>query len=74
MQKCVDITFLEPGDDRIAEVNKTNCFNSTDIGAADIFTVTMRASGSEEYRSSAERALHLAGWLPLLAAGAWMLS
>ncbi|KAH7358709.1 hypothetical protein B0T11DRAFT_330471 [Plectosphaerella cucumerina] len=79
LYSCVDITFLEPGDDRIAEVNDTNCFNSTDIGAADIYTVTMRASGSDEYRSSAVRRLHsylgpAVGWAPLLAAGLWMLA
>ena len=26
-------------------MNETNCFNSTDIGAADIYTLTMRESG-----------------------------
>ncbi|EEY15766.1 conserved hypothetical protein [Verticillium alfalfae VaMs.102] len=46
LYSCVDITFGEPGDERIAEINSTNCFNSTDIGAADIYTITTRASGS----------------------------
>ncbi|KAK1249055.1 hypothetical protein MKX07_002571 [Trichoderma sp. CBMAI-0711] len=38
---CVDITFVEPGDKRIPEVNGTNCFNSSDIGFADIGTITI---------------------------------
>ncbi|KAL7788200.1 hypothetical protein V8C37DRAFT_240995 [Trichoderma ceciliae] len=38
---CVDITFVDPGDERIAPVNGTNCFNSTDIGFADIETITI---------------------------------
>ena len=75
LSQCVDITFLEPGDDRIDEVNSTNCFNSSDIGVADIYTVTMRRSGSDEYESSAVRRLQTylspaLGWVPLLAAGA----
>lgn len=80
LPQCVDITFLEPGDDRIDEVNSTNCFNSTDIGVADIYTVTLRSSGSDEYVStSAVRGLQsylipVLGWAPLLGAGLWLLS
>lgn len=80
LYSCVDITFLEPGDDRIDEVNSTNCFNSTDIGVADIYTVTLRSSGSDEYVStSAVRGLQsylipVLGWAPLLGAGLWLLS
>lgn len=77
-QKCVDITFLEPGDERIAEVNSTNCYNSTEIGAADIYTITTRESGSDEYISAADPTIALSafdvsllGWLPLLGAGIW---
>ncbi len=43
--QCVDITFAEPGDPRIPLVNETNCFNSTDIGIGDVYTLTLRASG-----------------------------
>ncbi|KAL2758330.1 hypothetical protein ACRALDRAFT_2100394 [Sodiomyces alcalophilus JCM 7366] len=78
LYSCVDITFLEPGDERIAEVNATNCYNSTEIGAADIYTITTRESGSDEYVSAADPALSLSvfgapllGWLPLLGAGIW---
>ncbi|KAH6608801.1 hypothetical protein Trco_002147 [Trichoderma cornu-damae] len=38
---CVDITFVDPGDKRIPAVNGTNCFNSSDIGFADIETITI---------------------------------
>ncbi|KAM0276524.1 hypothetical protein ACHAQH_006673 [Verticillium albo-atrum] len=78
LYSCVDITFAEPGDERIAEVNSTNCFNSTDIGAADIYTITIRKSGSDkEEKSGAEAALRstaLLGWLPLLSAGIYLLA
>ncbi|EGY19664.1 hypothetical protein VD0002_g3967 [Verticillium dahliae] len=78
LYSCVDITFAEPGDERIAEVNSTNCFNSTDIGAADIYTITTRASGSNTVvKSGAEAVLRssaLLGWAPLLAAGAFLLA
>ncbi|OBT75568.1 hypothetical protein VF21_05857 [Pseudogymnoascus sp. 05NY08] len=33
---CVDIIFAEP--ENVAEVNKSNCFNSSDIGFNNIFT------------------------------------
>ncbi|KAF4449215.1 gpi anchored protein [Fusarium austroafricanum] len=75
LYSCVDIIFADPGDKRLAEVNETNCFNSTDIGFADVYTITTKASGSDEYasKSGATRALRQlgwAGWLPLAAAGA----
>ncbi|KAJ4385991.1 hypothetical protein N0V93_008882 [Gnomoniopsis smithogilvyi] len=44
---CVDITFAEPGDSRIAEVNESNCFNSNDMGFADVYTVVTRASDAD---------------------------
>lgn len=75
---CVDIIFAEPGDPNLAEVNETNCFNSTDIGFAEIFTITTKKSGSDEYiiRSNdadSLRRFSWAGWLPLLGAGLWVL-
>ncbi|KAK0628315.1 hypothetical protein B0T17DRAFT_614250 [Bombardia bombarda] len=45
---CVDIEFRDPGDPAIAEVNETNCFNTTDLGVADIYTITVRASGQPQ--------------------------
>jgi hypothetical protein len=52
LQQCVDITFADPGDPRIPIVNETNCFNSTDIGVADIYTLTLRASGQGAVNAS----------------------
>lgn len=46
-QQCVDITFVEPGDDRLEIVNETNCFNSNDIGFADVYTIVTRESGAD---------------------------
>nr|XP_036574909.1 protein-like protein 2 [Colletotrichum truncatum]KAF6781394.1 protein-like protein 2 [Colletotrichum truncatum] len=45
LYSCVDIEFAEPGDPKIEKVNETNCFNSVDIGMADVYTITTRASG-----------------------------
>lgn len=76
--QCVDVTFLEPGDERIAEVNETNCYNSTDIGAADIYSITLRESGSDDPVSGAtpsvKQAAAMLGWLPLMGAGLWLLA
>ncbi|KAH8648466.1 hypothetical protein BX600DRAFT_502882 [Xylariales sp. PMI_506] len=69
---CVDITFVEPGDSRVAEVNETNCFNSTDIGFADLYTITTKASGSSANASTSGAALSIAqagsSWLSFMEA------
>lgn len=78
-KQCVDITFVEPGDSRLAEVNETNCFNTTEIGFADVFSLTLRASGQAEGATSgAERALRhplasYLGYLPVVVGGLWAL-
>ena len=38
LYNCVDITFAEPED--VAQVNETNCYNSTDIGFSLVFTTS----------------------------------
>ena len=43
--QCVDIEFRDPGDPAIPRVNETNCFNSTDLGFAEIYTITTKAIG-----------------------------
>ncbi|KAK3298719.1 uncharacterized protein B0H64DRAFT_81128 [Chaetomium fimeti] len=77
LYSCVDITFAEPGDPRIPLMNETNCFNSTDIGAADVYTLTMRESGEgRDKPNAAARGLHqLAYWayVPLALGGVWAL-
>lgn len=80
---CVDIEFADPGDSRIGDVNKTNCFNSTDIGFAEIYTITTQAVGSSAnastsgalagiWRRSAP-AWTVAGYLPVILGGIWLL-
>ncbi|ORY55697.1 uncharacterized protein BCR38DRAFT_356716 [Pseudomassariella vexata] len=81
---CVDITFVEPHDERLARVNETNCFNSTDIGFADLYTITTKAIGSTanattsgagaiaDLRSSSSWASWL-GYVPILVGGVWYL-
>lgn len=80
LYSCVDITFVEPDDPRLAEVNETNCFNSTDIGFADIYSITTRASGETNATTSAAahalsypRAMASLGWLPIVVGGLWVL-
>lgn len=77
--QCVDITFAEPGDPRIAHVNETNCFNSSDIGFAELFTLTLRESGQGEASISAAahglaaNSLAYWGYLPVVVGGLWAL-
>jgi hypothetical protein len=42
LYNCVDITFADPKD--VAEVNETNCFNSSDISFQLVFSTTALAS------------------------------
>lgn len=58
--QCVDIEFAEPGDSRIPDVNKTNCFNSTDIGFTDIYTITTKEVGASANEPVRSRAVALA--------------
>ncbi|KAL2075972.1 hypothetical protein VTL71DRAFT_915 [Oculimacula yallundae] len=55
---CVDITFTEPKD--VADVNDTNCFNSSDLSFNNVYSIT--ASGQS---SSAVKSLAQASFLPL---------
>ncbi|VUC34131.1 unnamed protein product [Clonostachys rosea] len=36
---CVDIEFAAPGDPKIEKVTEDNCFNSTDLGFAEIYAI-----------------------------------
>ncbi|KAI1778720.1 hypothetical protein F4818DRAFT_226846 [Hypoxylon cercidicola] len=80
---CADITFAEPGDEKIAKVNESNCFNSTDLGFAEIYTVTTQEIGAAAnmttsdapgswYRSSSTWTWM--GYLPLVISSLWLLS
>lgn len=75
--QCVDIIFAEPGDPRIPVVNETNCFNSTQFGFSQIYTITTQEPILDVVStttSSAEsfRTYSWAGWLPLVAGAMWM--
>ncbi|KAI0873274.1 hypothetical protein GGS24DRAFT_402414 [Hypoxylon argillaceum] len=79
---CVDITFAAPGDPRIGEVNDTNCYNSSDLGFASLYTITTTAIGSNanNVTVSAASSLRLLGssmwalgYLPLLVGATWLL-
>ncbi|KAK2592441.1 hypothetical protein QQS21_009857 [Conoideocrella luteorostrata] len=72
LYSCVDIIFADPGDSKIGLVNETNCFNSTDIGFAEMYTIATKDSGTDAYiKSAAEslRAMTWMGYLPILVAG-----
>ncbi|KAF4119945.1 Conserved hypothetical, protein [Geosmithia morbida] len=74
---CVDIEFAEPGDPKIAEVNETNCFNSTSLGFADIYTIaTTNPATGKRYDENESAADHTTprqfGWVAMLiVAGLW---
>jgi len=58
LYSCVDITFANPED--VAEVNSSNCFNSTDITFNNVYSIGIGPS------SSATRTLASASLLPLV--------
>jgi len=57
LYSCVDITFANPED--VAEVNSSNCFNSSDISFNNVYSIAIGSS------SSATRTLASASLLPL---------
>ncbi|KOS19464.1 Uncharacterized protein ESCO_000024 [Escovopsis weberi] len=76
---CVDIIFVEPNDPRLPEVNETNCFNSSHIGFADVYTIVTKPpilnnpviALSAAAKSTYRFFLGSMGWLPLLAGALW---
>ncbi|KAI1073547.1 hypothetical protein F5B20DRAFT_574717 [Whalleya microplaca] len=81
---CVDITFAEPGDERIAKVNDSNCFNTTDFGFAEIYTITTHepnSAANSTVSNGATRSLRVPsssfwnwlGYLPMVVGCAWFL-
>lgn len=85
LYSCVDITFVDDNDPRLMEINETNCFNSTDIGFADLYTITTKESGQDgNVTSGAESTMFFrryksgsswlyATWLPVFLGGLWVL-
>lgn len=58
LYSCVDITFADPAD--VAEVNSTNCFNSSDISFNNVYSISIGSS------SSATRTLASTSLLPIV--------
>ena len=72
----MDITFVEPNDPRLADVNETNCYNSSDLGFADIFTITTVQPNNTLTSGAASGLAHLgryAGWVPVALGGLLLL-
>ncbi|KAI4116295.1 MAG: hypothetical protein LQ345_003269 [Seirophora villosa] len=63
LYNCVDITFADPRD--VAEVNETNCVNTTNIGFDLVYSTT-----DESAAGTARSTLWIAS-IPLVAALAW---
>lgn len=49
--QCVDLTLADPSE--VAEVNRSNCYNSSDIGFNLVFTSQSLTSGSSALASPA---------------------
>ena len=62
--QCVDITFADPKD--VAQVNKSNCMNSTDIGFNLVYSTTSLGGASAISRPSS-----LLVSIPLVAVLLW---
>lgn len=78
--QCVDIEFVAPGDSRLAPVNETNCFNSTDLGFAQIYTVTTTEIGATNASATSGALATVArsgaswlGYAPLVLGAVWLL-
>ncbi|KAI4152617.1 MAG: hypothetical protein LQ340_002810 [Diploschistes diacapsis] len=67
LYSCVDITFAEPSE--VAEVNKSNCQNSSQITFQTIFQSSSLTAGAD---STISRAGHLV-WLSLVITLTWSL-
>lgn len=88
--QCVDIIFADPGDSKIAEVNESNCFNSQELGFADVYTITVhepiRDDGLAEESGAGEVSFWYlgrnrnrsvwtwVGWVPVVVGGLWVFS
>jgi hypothetical protein len=66
--QCVDITFALPED--VAEVNETNCFNSSDLSFNNVYSIAAPGQGSS---SGAVRTLTSSALLPLAGLLMWAL-
>lgn len=81
--QCVDIIFAEPGDSKIAEVNETNCYNSTELGFGEMYTITTHEPVRDDALQEESGAVGWArgmgsggawgvlGWAPVVVGGLW---
>jgi len=76
LYSCVDIEFAEPGDEKIEQVTEDNCFNSTELGFAELYTIATvnprTGNRFDEDNAAAGRSAAL-GSLPLLMLLSWAL-
>jgi hypothetical protein len=56
--QCVDITFANPED--VAEVNSSNCFNSSDISFNNVYSIADGSATSSAIRTLSSTSLPLA--------------
>ncbi|PHH64353.1 hypothetical protein CDD81_4710 [Ophiocordyceps australis] len=74
LYSCVDIVFADPGDDRIQLVNESNCFNSSDLGFADVYTIATKDPVlNSNLHSGALYAASVSVYALLSATAAWAL-
>ncbi|TGO89667.1 hypothetical protein BPOR_0099g00220 [Botrytis porri] len=73
LYSCVDITFALPED--VAEVNSSNCFNSSDISFANVYTINDASapgtSSSASASASPSRSLWAASLASVLGVAMW---
>lgn len=55
LYSCVDITFADPKD--VAEVNETNCFNSSDLAFNNVYSIAIPGQSSSALRTITSTAL-----------------
>jgi hypothetical protein len=70
LYSCVDITFAEP--ENVAEVNSSNCFNSSDISFANVYTIN-DANSLGTSGASASRTFYASSLAAVLGAAVWVL-
>ncbi|PQE29497.1 gpi anchored protein [Rutstroemia sp. NJR-2017a WRK4] len=70
LYSCVDITFAEP--ENVAEVNSSNCFNSSDISFANVYTIN-DANSLGTSGAPASRTFYASSLAVVLGAAVWVL-
>jgi len=68
LYSCVDITFAEP--ENVAEVNSSNCFNSSDISFANVYTIN-DANSLGTSGATASRTFYASSLAAVLGAAIW---